>query len=114
VFNTHYLCRMYNLKVVHIFSIVDYGPVSISTDRGRFRSNVTSPVDEVTMLSYLFSLIFFDYLLPLRRYSWFSLAEIGEMTISAARGRARPEMTSQFDFLTPIWYRAACETFHLF
>lgn len=39
-----------------------------------------------------------------RRYKRFSiLAEDGWMMISAARGRATPEMTSPFDYLTPIW-----------
>jgi hypothetical protein len=43
------------------------------------------------------------YLVPFRRYKRFSsAAENGGMTISAARGRARPEMTSPFDSLTPI------------
>jgi hypothetical protein len=34
----------------------------------------------------------------------FRHAETGEMTISAARGRARPDVMSQFDLLHPIWY----------
>jgi hypothetical protein len=32
-------------------------------------------------------------------------------TISAARGRVRPEVTSPFDSLTPIWYRSALDFF---
>jgi hypothetical protein len=35
------------------------------------------------------------------------------MTISAASGRAKPEMTSQFDSLTLIWYRLAAGIFRL-
>jgi hypothetical protein len=38
---------------------------------------------------------------------------IGGMSISAARGRAGPEMTSPFDSLTPICYRLAVGIFRL-
>jgi hypothetical protein len=35
------------------------------------------------------------------------------MSISAVSGRAGPEVTSPFDFLTQIWYMLAVENFHL-
>jgi hypothetical protein len=35
------------------------------------------------------------------------------MLMSAARGRAEPEMKSSFDFLTPICYRLVVGIFHL-
>jgi hypothetical protein len=43
--------------------------------------------------------------------SAFVIAENGRKTISAARGRARPEVKSPFDCLTPIWYRSVLEFF---
>jgi hypothetical protein len=43
--------------------------------------------------------------------SAFLIAENGGKTISAARGRVRPEVKSPFDSLTPIWYRSALEFF---
>jgi hypothetical protein len=43
--------------------------------------------------------------------SAFAVAEIGRKTISAARGRARPEVKSPFDCLTPIWSRSVLEFF---
>jgi hypothetical protein len=45
--------------------------------------------------------------------SAFVIAENGRKTISAARGRVRPEVKSPFDSLTPIWYRSALEFFQL-
>jgi hypothetical protein len=48
VFNTHYLSGTHPLKVTPIFSIVDYGGISISTARGRLTPEVTSPVDRAT------------------------------------------------------------------
>jgi hypothetical protein len=41
--------------------------------------------------------------------SAFVIAENGRKTISAARGRARSEVKSPFDCLTPIWYRSVLE-----
>jgi hypothetical protein len=35
----------------------------------------------------------------------------GRLTISAARGRVRPEVKSTFDSLTPIWYRSVVDFF---
>jgi hypothetical protein len=43
--------------------------------------------------------------------SAFVIAENGRKTISAARGRVRPEVKSPFDCLTPIWYRSVLEFF---
>jgi hypothetical protein len=43
--------------------------------------------------------------------SAFVIAENGRKTISAARGRARPEVKSPFDSLTPTWYRSILEFF---
>jgi hypothetical protein len=43
--------------------------------------------------------------------SAFVIAENDRKTISAARGRARPEVKSPFDCLTPIWYRSVLEFF---
>jgi hypothetical protein len=42
----------------------------------------------------------------------FVIAENGIKTISADRGRVRPEVKSPFDFLTPIWYRSVLEFFN--
>jgi hypothetical protein len=39
------------------------------------------------------------------------IAENGRKTVSAARRRARPEVKSPFDCLTPIWYRPVLEFF---
>jgi hypothetical protein len=41
--------------------------------------------------------------------SAFLSAENGRKTISAARGRSRPELSLPFDSLTPIWYRSVLE-----
>jgi hypothetical protein len=41
--------------------------------------------------------------------SAFVIAENGRKTISAARGRVRPEVKSPFDILTPIRYRSVLE-----
>jgi hypothetical protein len=38
----------------------------------------------------------FVYLVPIRRYNRFPHVGTGEMTISAAKGLARPKMTSPF------------------
>jgi hypothetical protein len=52
VFNTYFLPNMHHFKIILDFVIVDYGAMSNSTDRGRPRPAVTSPVDRVTMVSY--------------------------------------------------------------
>jgi hypothetical protein len=103
---------MHSLKVTPIFLIVDYGGISISTARGRLTPEVTSPVDRATTVFYscfrrhLPSILYrFDVI------SAFVIAENGRKTISAARGRARPEVKSPFDSLTPIWYRSVLEFF---
>jgi hypothetical protein len=44
----------------------------------------------------------------------FVIAENDRKTISAARRRARPEVKSPFDCLTPIWYRSVLEFFDYF
>jgi hypothetical protein len=41
--------------------------------------------------------------------SAFVIAENGRKTISAARGRVRPEVKSPFDFSTPIWYTSVLD-----
>jgi hypothetical protein len=41
----------------------------------------------------------------------FVIAENDRKTISAARGRARPEVKSPFDCLTPVCYRSVLEFF---
>jgi hypothetical protein len=46
--------------------------------------------------------------------SAFVIAENGRKTISAAKGRARPEVKSPFDSLTPIWYRSVLEFLIIF
>jgi hypothetical protein len=86
--------------------------MSISTARGRLRPEVTSPVDRATTV-FLFE---FCRHLPSILYCYdviraFVIAEKGRKTISAARGRARPEVKSPFDSLTPIWYRSVLEFF---
>jgi hypothetical protein len=43
--------------------------------------------------------------------STYVIAENGRKTISAARGRVRPEVKSPFDCLTPILYRSVLEFF---
>jgi hypothetical protein len=43
--------------------------------------------------------------------SAFVVAENDRKTISAARERARPEVKSPFDCLTPIWYTSVLEFF---
>jgi hypothetical protein len=43
--------------------------------------------------------------------SAFVIAENGRKTISAARGRVRPEVKSPFDCSTPIWCRSVLEFF---
>jgi hypothetical protein len=111
VFNTYYLSGMHSLKVTPIFLIVDYGEMSISTARGRLTPGVTSPVDRATTVFYscyrhLPSILYrFDVI------SAFVIAENGRKTISAARGRVRPEVKSPFDCLTAIWYRSVLEFF---
>jgi hypothetical protein len=112
VFNTYYLSDTHSLKVTPIFLIVDYGGISISTARGRLTPEVTSPVDRATtvflfvLYRHLPSILYrFDVI------SAFVIAENGRKTISAARGRARPEVKSPFDCLTPIWYRSVLEFF---
>jgi hypothetical protein len=45
--------------------------------------------------------------------SGFPAAEISEMSISAARWCAGPEMMSTFDFLTPICFKLAFGTFRV-
>jgi hypothetical protein len=112
VFNTYYLSGMHSLKVTPIFVIVDYGGISISTARGRLTPEVTSPVDRATTVFY--SLFYRHLPSILHRFdviSAFVVAENGRKTISAARGRARPEVKSPFDSLTPIWYRSVLEFF---
>jgi hypothetical protein len=39
----------------------------------------------------------------------FVIAENGGKTISVAKGRARPKVTSSIGSLTPIWYRSVVE-----
>jgi hypothetical protein len=112
VFNTYYLSGMHSLKVTAIFLIVDYGGMSISTARGRLTPEVTSPVDRVdhgflfVFCRHLPSILYrFDVI------SAFVIAENSRNTISAARGRVRPEVKSPFDSLTRIRYTSALEFF---
>jgi hypothetical protein len=104
---------MHSLKVTPIFLIVDYGGISISTARGRLTPEVTSPVDRATTVFYS---CFIDiYRLSCTVSTLLALliviAENGRKTISAARGRVRPEVKSPFDCLTPICYRSVLEFF---
>jgi hypothetical protein len=76
---------------------------SISTARGRLRPEVTSPVNRVDH-GFLF---IFGRHLPSILYRFdviraFVIVENGRKTISAARGRVRPEVKLPFDSLTPI------------
>jgi hypothetical protein len=102
---------MHSLKVTPIFFIVDYGGISISTARGRLTPEVTSPVDRATTVFYSCFIYIYVFLYRFDVISAFVIAENGRKTISAARGRARPEVKSPFDCLTPIWYRSVLEFF---
>jgi hypothetical protein len=77
--------------------------MSIATARGRLTSEVTSPVDRATTVLcsccvdiYPLSCIVLTLLALLL------MPKKGIKTISAARGRVRPEVKSPFDCLTPI------------
>jgi hypothetical protein len=110
VFNTYNVCKMHRLKVLPTFLIVDYGGMSISTARGHLRPEMRSPVDRATT-------VFYSCFVDIYRLSCtvstllalFLSAENGRKTISAARGRSRPEVTLSFDSLTPIWCRSVLE-----
>jgi hypothetical protein len=93
------------------FLVVGHGGISISSARGRLRPEVTSPVDGAALVSCSCSSDIFCYVVPFRRCDAFRLAKNGGMTTLAAMGRARPEMTSSFDSLTPICYRLPLESF---
>jgi hypothetical protein len=111
MFNTYYLSGMHSLKVTPIFLIVDYGGISISTARGRLTPEVTSQVDRATMVFYSCLLHLPSILYRFDVISSFVIAGNGRKTISAARGRSKPEVKSPFDSLTPIWYRSVLEFF---
>jgi hypothetical protein len=89
---------MHSLKVTPVVLIVDYGGISISTARGRLTPEVTSAVDRATT-------VFYSCFVDIYRLSCsvstllalFVIAENGRKTISAAGGRARPEVKSPFD-----------------
>jgi hypothetical protein len=73
---------------------------------------VTLPVDRATTVFYT---CFVDFL-PSIFYrfdilSAFLIAEKDGKMISAAKRHVRPEVTSPFDSLTPIWYRSVLEFF---
>jgi hypothetical protein len=105
VFNTHYLSNTHRLKVTPNLWIVDYGGMSISTARGRLKPEVRSPVDRATTV--FFSYFVDTYMSILHHFdviNAFLLAENGTKTISAARGRVKPELKSPFDSLTSIRY----------
>lgn len=74
--------------------------------------------DVVNQLSIRGFQFVFDWRLPSIFYRFkalnaFSLAVYSGMTISAARGRAKPEMTSSFDKLTRNWFRPGIRMFNL-
>jgi hypothetical protein len=103
---------MHHWKVAPIFLIVDYGGMSISTTRVRLIREMTSPDNRATTI---FSTGFVDiYSQPytvLTLLAFFLIAKNGGKTISAAKGRVRPELKSPFALLTPIWYRSVLEFF---
>jgi hypothetical protein len=113
VFNTHFLFNMHRFKGILVLVIVDYDEMSISTARGCPKPEATSPVDRATTVFACVPATFSVHLIPFRGISGFSLAETGEMSLSDARGRAAPEVTSPFDSLTPLWFRLAIENFPL-
>jgi hypothetical protein len=117
VFNTYYLYGMHRLKVAPIFTIVDYGGMSISTARGRLMPEVPSPVDRATTVFY--SCFVGSYRLSSTvstLLAFLFIAKNGGKTISAARGRAIPEVKSPFDSLTRFGIGRFCNfsaVFHL-
>jgi hypothetical protein len=82
--------------------------MSILTARGRLKLEMRSPVDRVTTV--FFSCFVDNYRLSCNvstLLALFFLQKNGGKTISAARGRTRPDVTSPIDSLTPISYRWA-------
>jgi hypothetical protein len=49
-----------------------------------------------------------------KRVTVFSLSDSGETSISTARGRLRPEVTSLIDGTTMVFYTCFIETYHPF
>jgi hypothetical protein len=106
---------MHHLKVTSSFFIVDCGRRSISTAMGRLRPEIRPPIERATTVFYSYFVDNYrvSSLHPFDVISVFIVAENGGKTISAARGRVRPKMTSPFDFLTQIWYRSALDFIRL-
>jgi hypothetical protein len=99
VFNTYYLSGMHSLKVTPIFIIADYGGISISTARGRLTPEGTSPVDRATAVFYSCFIDIYRLSCTVSTlFALFVIAENDRKTISVARGRARPEVKSPFDY----------------
>jgi hypothetical protein len=103
---------MHSLKVTPIFLIVDYGGISISTARGRLTPEVTSPVDRATTVFYsCFTDIYRLSCTVSTLLALLLLPKMAERRFRPLGGRARPEVKSPFDCLTPIWCRSVLEFF---
>jgi hypothetical protein len=96
------------------YSFFDYGEGRFRPIRGVLRPEVTSPFDRRQCFLFRVSLTFSVYLAPFPRYKPFPLVEYGGMTISAARGRARLEMMSPFNYLIQHWHGWPLEFFVYF
>jgi hypothetical protein len=81
---------------------------------GCFRPEVTSEADAQPRFSIRVLLTFSVYFAPFQRYKRFRLAEIGGITIAAATGGTRPEMTSPVDSLASCWFTLTVGIFRLF
>jgi hypothetical protein len=100
VFHIHFLSSRRHSVVIIDFWIFQYGEIAFSTARKRPRPEVTSSNDTATMISYwcpnacFGSIAFASYM----RFS--STVKSGDLSISAARGRARPEVRSPIESST--------------
>jgi hypothetical protein len=99
----------FRAPVTCVFPLVSNGALSTSAARERLKPEVTSLFNSPTMHGFL--LVFNPHYLSnmhhLKVTPNFLIVDNDGMSISTARGRLRPEVTSPFDSLTvdptPIW-----------
>jgi hypothetical protein len=104
VFNTHYSSSMQHSTVISDFLIVDYSEMPISSAKGRSRPEVTSTIDRATMHGFLTVINACFRSIVQKLYAIFFQSKMAFLSISAAKGRARPEMTSPFESSNTVSY----------
>jgi hypothetical protein len=97
------------------FPMVSSGALSISAARERLKPEVTSPSDIVQprfSFSIQYTLLVYMHHFKVIIHPFF-IVNYGEMSISTARGRLRPEVTPPVDRATTVFYSCFVNNYRL-